>query len=104
MSTWWTNIIKRQSGELKKQLLQKQNYTGGYVIEPTKGYYQQLVYVLDIKSLYPTMMINHNISFDTVNCDCCKDDPDAKVSAEIMDRINERLSEKNKRNQSCWIC
>ena len=104
LSTWWTNIIKREFGEPKQQLLQKQSYTGGYVIEPTKGYYQQPVYVLDVKSLYPTMMINHNISFDTVNCDCCKDDPNAKVSAEIMNLINEGLTEEDKRNQSYWIC
>ena len=42
------------------------------------------------------MMINHNISFDTINCDCCKDDPDAKVSSEIMDIINEGLIRKKK--------
>ena len=104
ISTWWTNIIKREVGEPKQQLLQKKSYTGGYVIEPTKGYYQQPVYVLDVKSLYPTMMINHNISFDTVNCDCCKDDPEAKVSAEIMDIINEGLTKEEKRDQTYWIC
>ncbi len=104
ISTWWTNIIKREFGEPKQQLLTKKSYTGGYVIEPTKGYYQQPVYVLDVKSLYPTMMINHNISFDTVNCDCCKDDPEAKVSAEIMNIINEGLTEEEKRNQTYWIC
>ena len=105
LSTWWTNIIKREFGEPKQQqILTKKSYTGGYVIEPTKGYYQQPVYVLDVKSLYPTMMINNNISFDTVNCDCCKDGHEAKVSAEIMDIINVNLSEEDKRNQTYWIC
>ena len=104
VSTWWTNIIKREVGEPKQQFITKKSYTGGYVIEPTKGYYQKPVYVLDVKSLYPTMMINNNISFDTVNCDCCKDDPDAKVSAEIMDIINEGLTEEEKRDQTYWIC
>ena len=104
ISTWWTNIIKRAGGEPKQQELLKKSYTGGYVIEPEKGYYQQPVYVLDVKSLYPTMMINHNISFDTVNCDCCKDDPEATVSVEIMDIINEGLTKEEKREQSYWIC
>ena len=104
LSTWWTNIIKRKGFEPKQQLLTKKSYTGGYVIEPTKGYYQQPVYVLDVKSLYPTMMINNNISFDTVNCDCCKDDLNAKVSSEIMNIINEGLTEEEKRDQSYWIC
>ena len=104
LSTWWTNIIKREVGEPKQQFITKKSYTGGYVIEPTKGYYQQPVYVLDVKSLYPTMMINHNISFDTVNCDCCKDDSEAKVSSEIMNIINEGLTEEEKRDQTYWIC
>ena len=103
VSTWWTNIIKRKVGEPKHQFIKK-SYTGGYVIEPIKGYYQQPVYVLDVKSLYPTMMINHNISFDTVNCDCCKNDPNAKVSAEIMNIINDGLTEEKKRDQAYWIC
>ena len=77
ISTWWTNIIKNH-GYVNKQHLEKSEYSGGHVIEPKRGYYQQPVYVLDVKSLYPTMMINHNISFDTVNCDCCRDDQEAR--------------------------
>ena len=107
LSTWWTNIIKREIGEViqqQDQKLQKKSYTGGYVIEPTKGYFQQPVYVFDVKSLYPTMMINKNISFDTINCDCCKDDTNSKVSTEIMDIINESLTAEDGRDQSYWIC
>ena len=104
VSRWWTNIIKKEVGEPQQYFLEKKSYTGGYVLEPTKGYYQQPVYVLDVKSLYPTMMINNNISFDTVNCDCCKDDFSAKVSVEIMNIINEGLTEEEKRDQAYWIC
>ena len=104
LSTWWTNIIKRGGGEAKQQQFLKKSYKGGYVIEPTKGYYQQSVYVLDVKSLYPTMMINNNISFDTVNCNCCKYIEEARVSAEIMDIINEGLTKEEKRDQTYWIC
>ena len=103
VSTWWTNIIKRKVGDSKQQFMKK-SYTGGYVIEPIKGYYQQSVYVLDVKSLYPTMMINHNISFDTVNCGCCKEDYNSKVSAEITEIINDGLIQEEKRDQSYWIC
>lgn len=35
--------------------------------------------MVDALSLYPTVAINHNISFDTVNCSCCKDDPSARI-------------------------
>ena len=56
-------------------------------------YKNQLVYILDVKSLYPTMMIINNISFETVNCDCCKDKLEARVATEIMDLINKDLPE-----------
>jgi DNA polymerase elongation subunit (family B) len=108
ISTWWTKILSEElqkSDSINKQFtINKIEYSGGYVIEPKKGYYQKPVYVLDVKSLYPTMMINNNISFDTVNCYCCKDDNEAKVSKEIMDSINESLSEEKKRKQTYWIC
>ena len=29
---------------------------------------------LDFKSLYPILMLKHNISGETVNCECCKQD------------------------------
>ena len=108
ISTWWTKIIfeeLQKSNTIHKQLtIEKIKYSGGYVIEPTKGYYQQPVYVFDVKSLYPTLMINNNISFDTVNCDCCKENNEAKISAEIMKFINEGLTEEDKREQTYWIC
>ena len=111
ISTWWTNIItyKIKKGECKLPAtkIAKYNYKGGHVIEPKIGYYnneQQPVYVLDVKSLYPTMMINNNISFDTVNCGCCQDNACARVSSEIMDLINRDLSQDQKRKEPYWIC
>jgi DNA polymerase I len=58
---------------------------------------------LDVKSLYPTMMITNNISFDTVNCECCKVNMEAKVEIEIMDIINLSLAVGEKR-EHYWIC
>ena len=103
VSTWWTNIINRRIWRIKTTNSSRKVILADTSIEPIKGYYQQPVYVLDVKSLYPTMMINHNISFDTVNCDCCKNDLNAKVSAEIMNIINDGLTEEKKRDQY-WIC
>lgn len=109
ISTWWTNIIigKINNGECRSpsKKVNKQKYSGGEVIAPAIGYYKnQPVYVLDVKSLYPTMMINNNISFETVNCDCCKNNPDAKVSHEVMNLINKDLSEGQKRKEVYWLC
>ncbi len=76
------------------------NYKGGYVLDPKIGYYDfknnRIVYIFDVKSLYPTMMIIYNISFDTVNCSCCKDNPEARVPKEIMDLIIKKEEEDNK--------
>jgi DNA polymerase I len=109
ISTWWKNIIneKLNNGDCKTPIarVEKRKYRGGLVIEPVRGDYKnQSVYVLDVKSLYPTMMINNNISFETVNCDCCRNNPNAKVPKEIMDLIDKNLLEEEKRRDPYWIC
>ena len=108
ISTWWKKIIedKINHGDCKPQTvrIEKRNYPGGKVIEPNIGFYdKEPVYVLDVKSLYPSMMITHNISFDTVNCDCCRDKTDVNVGKEIMNLINSGKAEVEKREQY-WIC
>ncbi len=47
-------------------------YAGGYVKEPEKGLWENIVY-LDYKSLYPSIIITHNVSPDTVNREGCKE-------------------------------
>lgn len=54
------------------------SYIGGYVMEPEKGLYEDLV-VFDFRSLYPTIIVTHNIDPATINCDCC--DSEEAVSA-----------------------
>jgi DNA polymerase I len=108
ISTWWKKIIEDKIiyDECKSPTtdIKKRRYTGGYVIDPNVGFYEkQPVYVLDVKSLYPSMMIANNISFDTVNCNCCSSDLEAKVDDEIMDILNSSLPEEEKR-EHYWIC
>jgi DNA polymerase I len=105
---WWTRIIERQTSADPHRFqsfgVAKRKYTGAYVIEPKIGFYDtQAVYVLDVKSLYPSMMIEHNISFETTNCECCKYDREAKIDFKIMNLINSSLGEKEKR-EHYWIC
>lgn len=49
---------------------------GGYVKEPVAGLHENLA-VLDFRSLYPSIMISHNISPDSLHCthNVCKDGP-----------------------------
>lgn len=46
---------------------------GGHIFEPLIGVFDQVV-ELDFSSMYPSLMANFNISSETLNCKCCKDD------------------------------
>ena len=55
----------------------KPRYTGGLVIEPEKGIHSDII-VFDFRSLYPTIIVTHNISPDTIDCkhkECKKNSP-----------------------------
>jgi DNA polymerase elongation subunit (family B) len=56
-----------------------ETYKGATVLWPKQGWYLNVI-VPDAASLYPTVAILFNLSFDTINCQCCKDNPDAKIS------------------------
>jgi len=51
---------------------------GGLVFAPIVGYHEQ-VGELDFSSMYPSIMTRFNISPETVNCRCCRDEPAARV-------------------------
>ena len=115
LTSWWTKVINDNinNGECRPPTLDpiqraKKEIKGGLVLDPKKGYYkdEKLVYVFDVRSLYPTMMIKYNISFDTVNCLCCKDKPEAKVPKFIMDLIVDTKKEQkhNEKVKQYWIC
>jgi DNA polymerase, archaea type len=109
ISAWWMAIFDSMvsNGECeapalsssfnrrKEQELSDLEYTGGSVLRPKKGFYHNLI-VVDVASLYPTMAILHNISFDTINCECCKNDPDARIDRDI---IKDCIVEKE-----YWVC
>ena len=41
-------------------------YEGAVVIEPTRGFYQEPVATLDFASLYPSIMMAHNLCYSTL--------------------------------------
>jgi len=47
-------------------------YSGGFVYEPESGLHENIA-VMDFRSLYPTVMVAHNISPDTLNIEDCED-------------------------------
>jgi len=66
----------KQDEIMKRRM--KPAYTGGFVIEPKKGIHPDII-VFDFKSLYPTIIVTHNISPETtINCkhkECQKNKP-----------------------------
>ncbi len=46
-------------------------YPGGYVKEPIGGIHENIA-VVDFRSLYPSIIATFNISPETLNCSCCK--------------------------------
>jgi len=78
------NSFSSSSSEEKQQQKEKHiKFEGGKVIEPIRGEHRNVI-VFDVASLYPKMVINYNISFDTVLCDCCKDNLLARVPKEVV--------------------
>jgi DNA polymerase elongation subunit (family B) len=85
-------------------------YLGGYVVEPKLGRHFGAV-SYDVSSMYPTMIDKHNISIETVNCDCCYNNPKAYIPNEVMLNINNYLTgkdskarNKESRSKHYWIC
>jgi DNA polymerase elongation subunit (family B) len=60
-------------------------YIGGWVFEQPNAREYKNVHVFDITSLYPTMIVNNNISFETVGCSCCTNNHLAKIPNQIFD-------------------
>jgi len=52
---------------------------GAYVKTPLPGVYENLA-VFDFKSLYPSIIISHNIDPSTLDCDCCRGEGEAHIS------------------------
>ena len=114
----WESIIYSmiQNGECQIPAtvgLEKRKYSGALVLEPEPKSYTTLIEIFDVKGLYPTVMILHNLSFETICCDCCIDNPAARVPQSIMDIINnslrskiklQTLYEKEKRKERYLVC
>ncbi|MBM3309026.1 MAG: DNA polymerase [Candidatus Altiarchaeales archaeon] len=46
-------------------------FEGAYVLEPLKGIHDNIV-LFDFRSLYPSIIISHNVDPSTIDCKCCK--------------------------------
>jgi DNA polymerase elongation subunit (family B) len=58
--------------------------------------------VFDVTGLYPTMIIKYNLSPETVNCSCCKNDSQAKET--VTSEILKDCSHIPAKDGYYWIC
>jgi len=87
--------------------LPKEPIGGGHHSLPVKGFFENAkIYEPDVKGQYPTIVINNNFSFDTLNCICCRNDEKATIKQEIIDTINKQLEENQipRHVSKYWVC
>lgn len=66
-------VAANRPSQDKRSKRRRQNaYEGGFVYTPEAGLHENIA-LFDFKSLYPTVMVAHNISPDTLNVDDCTD-------------------------------
>ena len=58
---------------------------GGLIFNPPLGYHEEVA-ELDFVSMYPTIMVTHNVSPETVNCRCCKNDKVPELGYSICEK------------------
>ncbi|MBI3193985.1 MAG: hypothetical protein HYZ34_05870 [Ignavibacteriae bacterium] len=62
---------------------------GGLIFQPPPGFHEDIA-ELDFVSMYPSIMVNNNISPETVNCRCCADSRTVNIVPELDYRICEK--------------
>ncbi len=65
---------------------------GGQIMVPAPGIYEDVA-ACDFSGYYPSLVVRHNLSSDTINCPCCPDGP-------IVPELNYHVCEKNQGHQS----
>ena len=84
------DIIK-QVKSTTKAIIEGKKYAGALVLEPPQGVFFNVI-VLDIASLYPSVIKNYNLSYETVDTQWCSkkidviDESGRKIHSVCMDR------------------
>lgn len=75
----------RPGQEERSRRYSQGSYTGGFVYEPEEGLHENIA-LFDFRSLYPTIMVSHNISPEMLEVEGCEDEleVDIEESSEVF--------------------
>jgi DNA polymerase-2 len=76
---------KREPEEFKSAATLLLADRGGLIFQPVMGYHEQIA-EMDFVSMYPTIMVEHNVSPETVNCRCCRNSAVPELGYTICER------------------
>ncbi|MDH3253088.1 MAG: hypothetical protein OEM41_09875, partial [Ignavibacteria bacterium] len=76
---------KREPEEFKSAATLLLADRGGLIYQPVMGYHEQVA-ELDFVSMYPTIMVEHNVSPETVNCRCCRNNAVPELNYTICEK------------------
>jgi len=76
---------KREPEEFKSAATLLLADRGGLIFQPLMGYHEQIA-EMDFVSMYPTIMVEHNVSPETVNCRCCRNTAVPELGYTICER------------------
>lgn len=101
---------KREPEEFKPASTLLMADRGGLMYFPPVGFHEEIA-ELDFVSMYPSIMVNHNVSPETVNCRCCRNHAvpelgytvcekrEGIVPATLRSIVRKRAYYKKKRNE-----
>jgi DNA polymerase-2 len=76
---------KREPEEFKSAATLLLADRGGLIFQPKMGYHEEVA-ELDFVSMYPTIMVEHNVSPETVNCRCCENSAVPELQYTLCER------------------
>jgi len=76
---------KREPEEFKSAATLILADRGGLIFQPPPGYHEDVAEI-DFVSMYPSIMVNRNVSPETINCRCCRNDSVPELGYTICEK------------------
>ncbi len=63
-------LVPQRPAYHQRSSRRRAKFEGAFVVEPKRGLHENIA-LADFRSLYPSIIVSHNISPETLDCDCC---------------------------------